>query len=212
MATDALPVIIGAAIGAGGAVIAQVTSAVFTARRETERLKWERERQARDWKLRKSERFMSLKQELYSRYLSITYKPIMALSLLTNREYNDKPDWQKTLPRFKGSFEADLNALRSNIRLLAPPKVADRVEYAHALMLVAMLKAAINDSSLEWRHKLADDSLRAWQQLSDLMRADLRGDEEALLQLHEEMTYPHERPAQHKHDKAEAQFDPAPEG
>ena len=181
MATsDAVPVILGAAIGAGGAVIAQVTSAVFTARRETFRLMWEKERQARDWKMRESERFMSLKQELYSHYIAMTYKSIMALVLLTGREYTDKPGWQKSLPRFKGSFETEINALRSNIRLLAPPLVAERVEYAHALMLVAMLKAAINDSSLEWRHKLADDALRAWQQLSNVMSADLHGDGEAL--------------------------------
>jgi hypothetical protein len=51
------PVLVGAAIGAGGAVVAQVTSAVFTARRETARLEWEKGKHERELKLRESERF-----------------------------------------------------------------------------------------------------------------------------------------------------------
>lgn len=179
-ASEAGPVIVGAAIGAGGAVIAQVTSAVFTARRETARLQWEKQRQVREWKMREAERFMTSKQELYSRYLAVTYKPIMTLVLLTKREYNESPDWEKLLPPYTDEFEAELNVLRSNMKLLAPPVVHERLEYAHGIMVAAMLKIAINDSSLEWRHTVADDALRAWQQLSNVMHVDLRGDEESL--------------------------------
>ena len=72
-------------------MIAQVTSAIFTARRETERLSWEKHRQERDWRLRESERFLSLKQELYSRYIALTNKITMETVLLTQKEYTNEP-------------------------------------------------------------------------------------------------------------------------
>ena len=50
--------IIGAAIGAGGAITAQITTAIATARRERSRLAWEKERQDREWKLREEERWL----------------------------------------------------------------------------------------------------------------------------------------------------------
>jgi hypothetical protein len=140
-ASDAVPVIIGAAIGAGGAVIAQVTSAVFTARRETERLTWEKERQAREWKVRESERFLSHKQELYSRYLSMTYQPIMDTLQLTGKEYAIGEDWHALVPEFTESFESELNSLRWNIRLLGAPVVFERIEYSHVTLILALLQA-----------------------------------------------------------------------
>ena len=180
-ASDAVPVIIGAAIGAGGAVIAQVTSAVFTARREAARLKWEKERQGREWKLREAERFMSIKQELYSRYISILYRPITDTMALTRSEYATQPDWPKLVPKYVGSLQEEIDNLRWNIRLLGSPVVAERVEFSNAALLVATSTAGRPDEhTIEERHEFADQALRAWQQVRDAMRADLRGDEEAL--------------------------------
>lgn len=182
MATsDAVPVIVGAAIGAGGAVIAQVTSAVFTARRETARLEWEKQRQAREWKMREAERFMSLKQELYGRYISLTYRPIMDTLELTRREYATQPDWHTLVPEYVGPLQEEIDNLRWNIRLLGSPVVAERVEYSNAAVLIAISEAGRPDRhTIERRHELADQALRAWQQVSKAMHADLRGDEQAL--------------------------------
>jgi hypothetical protein len=182
MATsDAVPVIVGAAIGAGGAVFAQITASIFTARRESARLEWEQERQNRDWKMRESDRFMIHKQELYSRYLSITYRPVMDTMELTRREYADQPDWHRLIPEYVGPLQEEIDSLRWNIRLLGGPTVFERVEFSNASLLIAISEAGRPDRhTIERRHEFADNALRAWQQVSDAMRADLRGDEEAL--------------------------------
>jgi hypothetical protein len=82
-ASDAVPVIIGAGIGAGGAVIAQIISSVFNAKRERRQLDWETKRQERAWKMQQEERFLKLKQELYAtvaltanNFLAYIYYPI----------------------------------------------------------------------------------------------------------------------------------------
>lgn len=70
MGSDVAPVLIGAAIGAAGAITAQFTAASYTGRRERARLEWEKKRQERDWKMRQDERFLNLKRELYSEFLT----------------------------------------------------------------------------------------------------------------------------------------------
>jgi hypothetical protein len=80
--SDTVAALIGAAIGASGAVAAQIVSSWFTARREAWRLQWEREQQVRrdparvfdqrrDDERRTSERFLDIKRELYSRFLTL---------------------------------------------------------------------------------------------------------------------------------------------
>ena len=175
------PALLGAAIGAGGAVLAQVISAVFTARREATRLTWEQGKQEREWKLRDSDRFLTRKQELYSRYISLTYAPIMDTVQLTRREYATNPDWHELVPEYVGPLGDEIDDLRWNIRLLGSPIVAERVEYSNASVLVAISEAGRPDrTTIERRHELAKMALSAWQQVSDAMRADLRGDELAL--------------------------------
>ena len=182
------PGLIGAGIGAGGAVFAQIISASFTARRENSRLLWEKEKHDRELSMRESERFVSLKQELYSRYISLTYDPINKIMRETDREYVDEPDWQERMPQ----YNEELTDLRSNIRLVGPPVVYERVEYSHAAMLGAMFTAmSPTQYSLEKRRKNAQDALRAWQQVSNAMRADLRGDEKALHRISESVAAEH---------------------
>jgi hypothetical protein len=62
---------VGAAIGAGGAVPAQIVASIFTARRETDRLKWDKQRQDTEWELQKDERFLALKQDLYANFAAV---------------------------------------------------------------------------------------------------------------------------------------------
>jgi hypothetical protein len=56
--SEAAPVIFGALIGAGGAIVAQIATTIATARCDRSRLDWEKERQNREWDMREEERFL----------------------------------------------------------------------------------------------------------------------------------------------------------
>jgi hypothetical protein len=173
--------VIAAGIGAGGAVIAQVITSLFTARRENQRLEWEKARQEREWKLREAERFLDIKREMYSRYIALTYKPMMDTVSLVRKEYSDQPEWQTRVPEYTGPVYEEVERLRFDIRLIGSPVVFERVEYCNATILVASSEAYRPDrQSLERRQELANGALRAWQDVSDVMRADLKGDEDFL--------------------------------
>ncbi len=66
--SEATAVIFGALIGAGGAIVAQVTTAIATARRDRSRFDWEKQQQNREWDVREEERFLAIKQEQYARF------------------------------------------------------------------------------------------------------------------------------------------------
>jgi len=66
--SEATAVIFGALIGAGGAIVAQVATAIATARRDRSRLDWEKQQQNREWNVREQERFLAIKQEQYARF------------------------------------------------------------------------------------------------------------------------------------------------
>ncbi|MEU7712960.1 hypothetical protein ACIA8B_13495 [Micromonospora chalcea] len=173
--------LLGAAIGAGGAVAAQIVAASFTARRENERLAWEKDKQQQEWRLRRAEQFLDTKRELYSRYIGLLYNPTMALVELTHREYADVEGWHQRVPKYVGPLGDEIDRLRWDIRLLGSPVVYERVEFSNASLLVAISEAGRPDrSSLEKRHDLAKGATRAWQDVSNVMRFDLQGDEQAL--------------------------------
>lgn len=186
-----------AAFGAAGAVAAQIVSAAFTARRENARLKWEKERQDREWKTQESERFLHWKQELYSRYIQITYRPMMDTVGLMHREYTEEPGWHDRVPEYAGLLSDEIDELRWKIRLVGAQVVFERVEYSNAALLVAISEASRPDrTSLERRKEFAQTALSAWQDVSKAMRADLRGDEAALRQMWSASTS--ERPRRNK--------------
>jgi hypothetical protein len=180
-----LPILIAAAIGAGGAVIAQVIAAFFTARREAARLVWEESKQEHDWRLRETDRLLAAKQTLYSRYISLLYRPVMDTVQLMRKEYVNEPDWHNLIPAYSGSLAEEIDDLRWNVRLVGSPIVAEHVEFSNATLLVAVSEAGRPDrSSLEKRREFAGQALDAWRQVSEAMRADLRGDDAALERLH----------------------------
>ena len=180
-----LPILLAAAIGAGGAVVAQVIAALFTARREAARLEWEKSKQEHDWKLRETDRLLAAKQALYSRYISLLYRPVMDTVQLTRKEYASEVNWHDLVPAYVGSLADEIDDLRWNVRLVGSPIVAERVEFSNAALLVAVSEAGRPDrTSLEKRREFAERALAAWRQVSEAMRADLRGDDAALEQLH----------------------------
>lgn len=71
MSTESLA-LLAASLGAGGAIVAQVIAALFTARRETKRLNWERERAEQADHLAIDARFLDLRREVFARWLEAT--------------------------------------------------------------------------------------------------------------------------------------------
>jgi hypothetical protein len=66
------------------------------------------------------------------------------------------------------------------------PVVAERVEFSNAALLVAVSEARRPDpASIDKRREFAEQALSAWRQVSEAMRADLRGDDAALERLHQ---------------------------
>lgn len=176
-ASDAVPVVIGAAIGAGGAVIAQVASAVFTARRESTRLKWEQQRQAREWKLREAERFIDTKRELYSNFLGQADRFLQyTLTLLMRRPEENPflgPDPQ--LPDIDSFYR-----VQSNIDLIAPAEVSTAVSDALVALVSSAWSVKSTHLSEDRIYRNADKAKKALAKARDAMRADLQGHEAQL--------------------------------
>ena len=124
--SDTVPVIVGAAIGAGGAIIGQITASMFTARRERARLAWEQERQQRDWDIRETERFFGLRHELYAAYYGVCRQAIDYVYQEDNPE--SPPPFGKPIAQPDGE---ELDRLRSSIALVAPHDVSRRVDEAY---------------------------------------------------------------------------------
>ena len=170
-ASEVAPVVIGAAIGAGGAVLAQVVTSVFTGRRETQRLEWERGRQDREWEIRRAERFLDLKRELYSDFLAQAGEFV---SFITRAE--DPPGSpQPELPS-----PGKLHQLRANIRLIAPQDVYVKADVAALALIGAAWALTPTGAStdLEEARKEAASAQQALTGARRAMRHDLRGEEE----------------------------------
>lgn len=145
---------------------------------------WEKSKQEHDWKLRESDRLLATKQTLYSRYISLLYRPVMDTVQLTRKEYANESEWHNLIPKYAGPLADEIDDLRWNVRLVGSPIVAERVEYSNAALLVAVSEAGRPDrSSLEKRQEFAQVALDAWRQAGDAMRADRRGDDVALERL-----------------------------
>jgi hypothetical protein len=84
-ASDAGAIVLGAAIGAGSAIVTQVIALIAESKRERKRVQREQERFDRELELRRDERFLDIKQDLYSRLgllaselINYTYYPIVS--------------------------------------------------------------------------------------------------------------------------------------
>ena len=142
--SDTVPVIVGAAIGAGGAIIGQIAASMFTARRERARLAWEQERQQRDWDIRDTERFFGLRHELYAAYYGACRQAIDYVYQEDNPEL--PPPFGRPIAQPDGE---ELDRLRSSIALVAPHDVSRRVDEAYRrvsdAVFLGMYPAAATD-------------------------------------------------------------------
>jgi hypothetical protein len=169
--SDVAPVIIGAAIGAGGAVLAQITASVFSGRRDTRRLRWEQETKRRDWEMHSAERFLDLKRELYSDYLAQANEFVSYINRI-----NDPPG----LPRPELPDIEKLHRIRANIELIAPREVSIKVDMA-GIQLIGAVWALTPASARTDPDEGAKEAVEAKQALTAArraMRADLGGEED----------------------------------
>src|ERR1700729_3401894 len=87
-ASDAGAIVLGAVIGSGSAIVAQVIALIAEGKRERKRVQREQERFDRELELGKEEGFLDIKQDLYSRLgllaselINYTYYPIDSLTM-----------------------------------------------------------------------------------------------------------------------------------
>lgn len=171
--------VLAAATGAGGAIFAQIFGSIFTARREAKRLKWEKETKQLEWNFKRAERFLDLKRELYSRYLSLTYKPISDLSLKLNEEF--RAGEYQTLDVKATEYIDELDDLRWNLQLIAPGSISSGAEVVYAaIFATTVVYYRPDEYSQEHRKKAANDTLDSWQEMKHLMRSDLDSTPDAL--------------------------------
>ena len=163
--------IIAAAIGAGGAVAAQVTTAVATAKRERSRLAWEKDRQDREWKLREEERWLSEKRELYASFGAAVNEFLTYISMWLNAPDLSQPE----LP----DREA-LDRIKSNIELMAPEEVYRSANFCVASIMTAVWYVRIGGVSEDELKGYYEAASSAWRNVHQVMRRDLLGDRQRL--------------------------------
>lgn len=166
--SEATAVIFGALIGAGGAIVAQVTTAIATARRDRSRLDWEKQQQNREWDVREEERFLAIKQEQYAKFGAAVSDFLEYMDPWRRQNYHVPP------AREQPDLEP-LSLITANIELVAPEEVS-----RPALLCISHITNFIRPEDAE---AVTADDLRedydearsAWQDARYAMRRDLHG-------------------------------------
>ena len=190
MATsDAGAIILGAVIGAGSALITQVIAIIAEARRERKRVKHEQERFNRELELRKDERFLDIRQDLFSRL------SLLASDLMTYIYYPIKsvasPDRQPAPPP---DLE-EIGRVQSNIMMIVDPERNREISLAIIKLLDASNTAYKDGVSVEDKKREADDACADWWIAQARMRLDLSGGKEYFTQAKDIVLPPDPRPA-----------------
>jgi len=165
--SEAAAVIFGALIGAGGAIVAQITTAIATARRDGSRLDWEKERQDSEWGLREEERFLAVKQEVYAS-LGAAVNDFLSYMDLVRPDY-DGPD----LPALKQPDLEPLGRIRSNIELMAPEEVSRLAGLCVLRITVTIWALNANDITADDLSQAYREAASTWLNTRDAMRRDL---------------------------------------
>ena len=166
--SEAAAVIFGALIGAGGAIVAQVTTAMATARRDRSRLDWEKERQDREWDMREEERFLAIKQEQYARFGAAVddFLPYMYSWFSQNEPI--------ALPVLERPDLEPLSLISSSIDLVAPEEVS-RPARLCSRITGAIWAIDAEDITPDDLRQAYDETRSAWQEARYAMRQDLHG-------------------------------------
>lgn len=168
-----------AAMGAGGAVLAQIIGSAFTARRESKRLEWEKSAKQQEWGHERAQRFLDQKRDLYGQYLGLTYK--LGNDVSPKLEEEERTGQYRTLNASFSDHVDDLDALRWTLNLIAPAQVRGSIELTYVHVVLAHLVYYRPDKySKQHRKRTATSAMSAWHDMHSLMRADLDSDPNAL--------------------------------
>lgn len=168
--STAVVAIIAAAIGASGAVTAQITTAIATAKRERSRLEWEKERQDREWKIHEEERWLAEKQQLYATFGASVNE---FLSYINARVYKTGHD---IIPLPEQPDFEELNRIRSNIDLMAPEEVSRLAGQCAISLMAAVYKLNANEVPSDEIKDHAVKAISPWWDVYYAMRRDLHGE------------------------------------
>jgi hypothetical protein len=166
--SEATAVIFGALIGAGGAIVAQVTTAFATARRDRSRLDWEKQQQNREWDVREEERFLAIKQEQYAKFGAAVSDFLEYMDPSLRQNYHVPP------AREQPDLEP-LSLIVANIELVAPEEVSRPALLciSHITNFIRSIDAeAVTPDDLRQDY---DEARSAWQDARYAMRQDLHG-------------------------------------
>lgn len=166
--SEATAVIFGALIGAGGAIVAQVTTAIATARRDRSRLDWEKQQQNREWDVREEERFLAIKQEQYARFGAAVSDFLEYMDPWLRQGYHVAP------PREQPDLEP-LSLIMASIDLVAPEEVSRPAWLCinHITNFIRSIDA--EDVTPDDLRQDYDEAASAWQNARYAMRQDLHG-------------------------------------
>jgi hypothetical protein len=170
-ASDTATLIIVGVIGAGGAIVTQIIASVVTSTRDAKRFHWERQKQERDWEIQASERFLNLKQELYSNFIRVVDQYILAATIVISDP--DKYGAEsKRLPRPR-----ELQQLHTNIELVAPSDVQEAVGDCYGAFLQVAINLKNTDGNLG---SLVDEARQARVDVQLALKRDLQGEREVV--------------------------------
>jgi hypothetical protein len=164
--SEATAVIFGALIGAGGAIVAQVTTAIATARRDRSRLDWEKHQKNREWEVREEERFLAIKQEQYARFGAAVSDFLDYMDPWPRRNYH-------VAPRREEPDLEPLSLIMASIDLVAPEEVSRPAWrcISHITNFIRPIDAeAVTPDDLRQDY---DKAASAWQDARSAMRQDL---------------------------------------
>jgi hypothetical protein len=171
-ASDAGAIVLGAAIGAGSAIVTQVIALIAESKRERKRVQREQERFDRELELRRDERFLDIKQDLYSRLgllaselINYTYYPIDSLAM-PQLEAVSLPDLQ------------EMKRLQSNIDMIVDKNRSRDINLAIIKLIGASATTHRDDVPQGDKTREADAARARWWSAQAGMRRDLSGDKE----------------------------------
>lgn len=195
-ASSSVPVwlaIAAAAIGAGGAVLAQVVAQAFAAHRESRRFKWDKERKLIEDEQARHAQLLDLRMRLFTRFAAIHRQRIESLQWSRQFDFHSddlvdpnkptKEERHEALLEFitaRKNYESDLKALLNELSIVAPrvsPAIVDTSVAVDALAWVvgSYGPAYRSDSERYWDDAESEFAKcdEAFGRAADLMRKEL---------------------------------------
>lgn len=175
---------LGAGLGATGAILAQGVGAYLGGRRDSRRMNWEGVQNDRAAERDRALMFNEVKRQKYAEYIGTIYPMITATR-------QDRESWSTydVHTGVKAAEDIDprrkvLDGLRWDFQLIAHPLVTQQAEVTYALWIILGMQTLMpGEWAPEARKQTNSDALKAWTRLAQVMRADVAGDTQQLKEL-----------------------------